>query len=119
MFARAAHLALAEKDAKLSNEVCWTGAVYGAGRQVLPACRHAVDLEPQNAGYRDSRGVALATSGSLREAIPDFEAYVAAAGTAEHKIERRRLWIRELRVGRQPFDEVTLRTLRNERFDFR
>ena len=86
---------------------------------VLPSCEQAVKLAKQDqAGFiHDSRGVALAMTGHYPEAAREFEQYVEwAKGKAEYKEQsrRREAWISELKGGRNPFDQATLKALRIE-----
>jgi WD40 repeat protein len=123
------------KDATLDNEVGWYGTLDGFPEIVLPACDRAVELakEEIKPQCRDTRGVALAMTGKLPEAIKDFEATVIwlnglekrelEAKTADGKKnaaefrkmrEKREEWIQKLKSGHNPFDESTLMSLRRE-----
>ena len=98
------------------NTLCWFGALDGYAAQVMAACERAVDLEPDRGAYRDSRGVARALTGDWAGALEDFAFYVEWANrTGEGtNVSWREGWIAALKAGRNPFDEATLRALRNE-----
>jgi WD40 repeat protein len=101
------------------NTLCWLGALSGHVKDVLDACGRAVALAPYNAKYRDSRGLARALTGDPTGAIEDFEAFIAWANEQDPEsnqaaITQREHWIADLRAGRQPFDEETLRQLHEQ-----
>lgn len=119
VFAQAVSAAAFSKDAEINNRVCWYGSLDGFAGMVLPSCEQAVKLaKPDQAGFiHDSRGVALAMTGHYPEAAREFEQYVEwAKGKAEYKEQsrRREAWISELKSGRNPFDQATLKALRIE-----
>jgi hypothetical protein len=122
-FTQASQLILETRDAELSNEICWAGSTNGYAREVLMACEYAVELEPENGKYRDSRGLARALTGNNSGAIEDFEFYVMwskqQGNTYETRGTKRASWIKELQKGQNPFDRMTLRALRNEAWNFR
>ncbi len=106
------------KDASANNGLCWFGTLDGFAAEVMPACERAVELAPasQLAGIRDSRGLALALTGKLAEAIPDFQALVDWCkdnGCADTQGSQREQWIAVLKSGQNPFDAQLLLSLRN------
>lgn len=116
-FVQAVALVLETEDATLSNEICWLGTIFELAQEVMPACEHAVDLDPDNGGFRDSRGLARALTGDVEGAIEDFRAYVtwARAGNRSDLLaDKRESWIADLQAGKNPFDAITLRQLRSE-----
>jgi WD40 repeat protein len=116
---RAAALVEDSQDADLANQICWQGATSGLGAHIMRACERAVSLEPTNAGFRDSRGVARASVGDLEGALEDFRFYVEAYGEDANRgrrVDRRRVWVEAIEAGGNPFDALTLRALRNELF---
>ena len=103
----------------LNNYVCWYGNLDQFAKEVMPACERAVNLEPDNGIYRDSRGVARALLGDYRGAIEDFQFFIAWAAeinlyTDKPYIAERNAWIDELKTGRNPLDTKTLEALRDE-----
>ena len=107
-----------EIPASYWNSLGWDGCTWGYAAEVMFACEQAVKLEPKNGNYRDTRGLARALTGNRGGAIEDFQFFVAWGQALYRKdlILKRRDWIRELEAGRYPFDEATLKALRNEYF---
>ena len=100
-----------------NNALCWQLSLVGRPEEALPSCDAAVAADP-TAFSRDSRGLTYALLGRTEEAIVDFEAFAAWAeeqpgGTDAH-YARCKEWIEALRAGHNPFDEETLKALRNE-----
>lgn len=100
-----------------NNALCWQLSLVGRPEEALPYCDAAVAADP-TAYSHDSRGLAYALLGRTEEAIADFEAFVAwveeQPGEIDPHYTRCQEWIETLRAGRNPFDEETLRALRNE-----
>ncbi len=106
-----------EIPARFWNNLCWFGSLWGNADKVLEACEKAVELAPDEGGYRDSRGVARALMGNFESAIEDFEFFIEWArkrDNLEEYITKRTAWIDELKAGQNPFDTATLEELRNE-----
>jgi WD40 repeat protein len=106
-------------EAAACNRVCWYGGLDGYARDVLPACGCAVEAAApeERPFYRDSRGLARARSGDRRGAIEDFAAFaqtVAGEASGSAAAQQRKAWIEALQAGRDPFDEPTLRALRQQ-----
>jgi hypothetical protein len=97
-------------NAKTWNSLCWFGSTYNQAAKVLFACEQAVTLEPQNAGYLDSRGLARALTNNIPGAIADFTAYINATDNAERKAQRQ-TWISDLQAGKNPFTPEVLKSL--------
>jgi protein-disulfide isomerase len=76
-YRKSAELAPQSKDGRHLNSICWNGAKAGFGSEVMPSCDRAVALFPNYAGYRDSRGLARATTGDFKGAISDIEYWIA------------------------------------------
>jgi WD40 repeat protein len=143
VFEEGVEMAAKSGAAVRSNEVAWHGTLDKLPDVVLPACSRAIALakDEDKANYRDTRGVALAMTGKLPEAIEDFQAYVTWSKTKEEKEkkaaedasspeekaqhqneqaswkgmrEKREHWIVDLKSGRNPFDAATLMKLRRE-----
>jgi hypothetical protein len=104
------------------NALCWHGASHGQAKDVISACDNAVEAARKKGSrlppdfYRDSRAVARAVIGDKEGAIADFVAYLdwCKRSRCGPQTSRRELWVRELRSGRNPFDEATLASLRDE-----
>jgi WD40 repeat protein len=107
-----------DRDLKISahswNALCWYGSLWGAAADVLPACEHAVALDPESGQVRDSRGVARALTGDRGGAIADFEMFVAQADDWPDAKKRRQGWIDALRGGGNPFTPEALNALKDE-----
>jgi tetratricopeptide (TPR) repeat protein len=87
------------------NQICWEGVQMDAARNVLWICEKAVAAEPDNGGYRDSRGVARALTGDTEAAIEDFTAFISWGQENfrdPEAIDTRRRWIAALGAGRRP-----------------
>lgn len=94
------------------NNISWWGCLWGYGHEswVLDASERAVEMNPPELNYRDTRGLVLALNGHFTQAIKDFSAYAAAAyGTAR---EQRVKWVQMLRSGENPFTAEGLRKIR-------
>jgi hypothetical protein len=132
-FSAAAKWAATIKDGQLNNNVAWWGTLDGSADLILPAC----DAGVRESGLaakpfaHDTRGVALACAGKLKEAASEFEKYLewsekilelsknrpdleALRENFEPLREKRAKWVTELNAGRNPFDSRTLEALRNE-----
>src|SRR5262249_54455242 len=95
------------------NNVCWKGSLEGFAKAVIAACENALNKEPDNLGYRDSRGLARALIGDRKGAIADFEAFLQADRFDEYK-EQRRGWIKMLKAGQNPFTPEVLKSIQNQ-----
>jgi regulator of sirC expression with transglutaminase-like and TPR domain len=84
----------------------------------MPACERAVELDSDNGGYRDSRGLARALVGAFEGAIEDFQFYIEWGQQqnrrSEERLQKRQGWIEQLKTGQSPFDEALLKELRQE-----
>jgi tetratricopeptide (TPR) repeat protein len=94
------------------NALCWGGSLNGSANEVMYACEHAVALEPDNGGFRDSRGLARALTNDYAGAIDDFRFYIkwgqenderGRKNRPQEALQKRRVWIQELEAGRNPF----------------
>jgi tetratricopeptide (TPR) repeat protein len=94
------------------NSLCWFGSLHrqAANPNVMAGCEKAVELEPENGGCRDSRGLARALTGNIEGAIEDFQAYIAWINNEEQKLQRQR-WIDVLLAGENPFTPEEIETL--------
>ncbi len=100
-----------EIPAQSWNNLCWSGSLNGAAADVLAACEQAIKLEPENGGYRDSRGLARALTGNIAGAIEDFQAFVNDPDNEEAKAQRQQ-WIEALKAEKNPFTPEVLKQLR-------
>jgi hypothetical protein len=106
-------------NAQYWNKLCRAGALWRKEKDIMDACGQAVELAPGSAAYRDSRGIARALIGDPAGAIDDFTFYIAWAKQDDAEgnkdaITRREEWIAALRAGNNPFDDKTLKALREE-----
>jgi WD40 repeat protein len=115
---QAVQMAIETDDAVLNNYVCWNGSIDGFAESVMPACERAVELDSDNGGYRDSRGLARALVGAFEGAIEDFQFYIEWGQQqnrrSEERLQKRQGWIEQLKTGQSPFDEALLKELRQE-----
>ncbi len=102
-----------EIPATVGNNLCWWGSLWGNAAEVMDACETAVALDPENAMFRDSRGLARALTGNIAGAIEDFQAFVDWTDNEKKKLQRQH-WIEVLRAGENPFTEEEIESLFNE-----
>jgi tetratricopeptide (TPR) repeat protein len=113
---RAEALNANEVSAMAWNDLCWYGSLHEQAAAVMFACEKAVSLDPENAGIRDSRGLARALTGDREGAIDDFRFFVTQGQSKrqQYVLEQREQWIRQLEAGEDPFDRQTLKQLSSE-----
>lgn len=109
------------KNANIANTMCWFGSLAGFAETMRETCEYAVQMEPDNASIRDSRGLMYALAGDTERAIEDFQYYIdkstaqlkqdEQADITRFQIAERRLWIDQLKAGQNPFDAPTIRHL--------
>lgn len=108
----ATRLAIRADDPVIANNVCWYGAVGGLATEVMPACEHAVRLDPSRGLYRDSRAVARALAGDLDGAAEDLRAFLASPdGTEPALRDERHGWLESLEAAEMPFGPAVLERL--------
>jgi hypothetical protein len=93
------------------NIMCWSGSLQGYVKQVLQYCELAVNLAPNDADVRDSRGLARALTGDVEGAILDFQ-YLVDHFDQPATVEERKQWIVKLKNGTNPFTPEVLESLR-------
>ncbi len=101
----------------LWNAVCWYASLYGQPGGALTFCDTALQLDPGNPSYLDSRGLARALTGDLAGAAADFKVFVAftrQVGRYEPYGKLRDGWIVALEKGQNPLDAATIETLKQE-----
>lgn len=105
-----------EVSAQSWNSLCWGGSLHDHAADVLYACENAVNLEPENKIWLDSRGLARALTGDLAGALTDFQAVLESnffdAGYRENEKKRRQRWVKALQAGENPFTSEELEALR-------
>jgi WD40 repeat protein len=112
------------------SRLCRLGALWDMARDVYESCGRAVALDPNNGAFHDSRGIARALMSDSTGAIEDFRAYLRLAKASYQELilpaypapmeesilqptdKQRTDWIDALLSGRNPFDEATLKALR-------
>jgi hypothetical protein len=118
ILSQAVQSAVKTENAVLNDYVCWNGSVDGLAESVMPACERAVELDSDNARYRDSRGLARVLTGDFEGAIEDFGSYIEwgqdQGRRFEERLQKRQDWIEQLKTGQNPFDEALLKELRQE-----
>ena len=85
----------------------------------MKACEYAVELDPEELGNVDTRGVARAVAGDHKGAIEDFQKFIDkwdGDGSPEGARikEQRRGWIKALNEGKNPFTSDVLLELRKQ-----
>jgi hypothetical protein len=99
------------------NAVCWYGSLYGQPTAVLPFCETALQLDPGNPSYLDSRGLARALTGDLTGAAADFKVFVAYSrqvGRYDQYGKLRDGWVVLLEKGQNPFTPEVIQALKEE-----
>lgn len=96
------------------NELCWHGGLNGLADEILFACDHAVQGIPDSGAFKGSRALARAQTGDLEGAIDDLEHYLmwGHGRRTESELQAHAAWLTELKSGRNPFDDQTLKKLR-------
>jgi len=93
------------------NQMCWIGSLNGHSAEVMDACERAVETNPSEWRFRDSRGLGRALMGKFKGAIEDFQEFVRGTDDDEARAQRQR-WIQALREGKNPFTTEELESLR-------
>ena len=93
--------------------LCWKGSVRGYAKEVMFTCDKAVTLAPENAWYRDHRGIARALVGNNKGAIEDFQIVIPKVNKKEKKLQRQR-WVNDLHSGKNPFTPEDKKGLLNQ-----
>ena len=107
------------------NTLCWNGSLRGHAAEVINYCEKAVELEPENGHWQDSRGLARVLTGNTEGAIEDFQAFIDRIDNTEPQTDadkvkfnkwkqQRQGWIDALRAGENPFTEEVLKSLLSE-----
>lgn len=96
------------------GELCWHGSLYDRSADVLFAGDRAVELEPDNGSYRDTRGLARVLTGDISGAIEDFQAAVDSDELSDTAKRQRQGWLEALRAGENPFTPEVLGELRGK-----
>jgi hypothetical protein len=93
------------------NHLGWFGSIHNRASDVLFACEKALGSE-SSALLKDTRGLALALTGNISEAIENFESAIAIGELEEEMLEKRKRWLEALKSGINPFTPVELEALR-------
>ncbi|WP_071515904.1 pentapeptide repeat-containing protein [Geitlerinema sp. PCC 9228] len=105
-----------EISASFWSSLCWLGSINDCAADVLSAGDKAVEREPENGRWRDTRGLARALTGDVAGAIEDFQS-VLENHTFSHdpeKQQKRQRWLQALQAGENPFTPEELDKLRPE-----
>ena len=98
------------------NNLCRYGCKHNRAVDVLFAGEKAVELEPENGKYRDTRGLAIALTGNFAGAAEDFQ--VALESNAfdyyEEREQRRKRWLAILQMKGNPFTPEEISKLWHE-----
>ena len=105
-----------EISALFWNNLCWWGSLYDRAADILYAGEKAVELEPDNRMYLDTRGLARALTDNVNGAIEDFQAVLDSGyfDNRESLKQRRQRWLEALRAGQNPFTPEEMEALRRE-----
>ncbi len=105
-------------DASTNDDVCWAGALNGLPPElVLPACKKAIELQPDVAFYYEGRGLIHSMMMKDTEAIADFKTAIEVARQTQHGEDRIPMWqdwLSQIEQHRQPFDEHMMQQLRED-----
>ena len=99
------------------NNLCWYGSIWGLAEDVLYACDLTVEMDPEDGGKRDSRGLGRALTRDFAGAIEDFQYFIAWGAensVPSEVLELREEWVLSLEAGSNPLDETMLARLRSE-----
>jgi uncharacterized protein YjbI with pentapeptide repeats len=98
------------------NLLCLYGSLHGHASQVLFAGDKAVELEPDDKNYQDSRGLARGFTGDLAGAKEDLQAVLDSGyfDDSEEEKQQRVRWVEVLEAGENPFTPEELQVLRQE-----
>ncbi len=113
-------LALRPAYGNAFNLLCWGYALEQQPEVAFPHCLKAVEADPTEPLFQDSRGLAYALLGDYAAATADFETYAAWLEAEQPSPEwerdamRRRAWIGALQKGENPFNAEILKILRQE-----
>lgn len=126
---RAVALTVQTGDADTNKKICWEQSARGLAANALRACERAVELASEKRApyppeyYQDARGLAYALINppdNYQKAIDDFQAFVDWANAPDQTgkyapyVRERQRWIIELKEGRDPFNETTLKQIRDD-----
>jgi tetratricopeptide (TPR) repeat protein len=92
------------------NDLCRFGSLRRHAGEVMVACERAMELQPDNGRFRDSRGVARAMTGDRKGALEDFQEVIKQVKDPAQKSQRQR-WVDALRAGKDPFTDKEIQTL--------
>jgi hypothetical protein len=105
--------------------LCWVGVLHNQAIEILFASEKATHSRPDFPVYRDTRGLVRALTGDIQGAIDDFESVIEKIG--DHQafgsayrfvgfgdVERRKKWLKALRLGQNPFTPELLETMRKQ-----
>jgi len=95
-----------------ANNLCWWGSLWAHAAEVMDYCELALRLQPDNANFKDSRGLARALTGHLQEAIGDFQAFIERNDDGPPRRRRQRL-VEQLTAGKNPFTPDEIQSLRS------
>jgi hypothetical protein len=102
------------ENGELNNGICWEGTLRGFADTVQAACERALELEPNQGSFLDSRAVNRGARGDREGAAEDLRSlldWAEGQPSPPSWVERRRDWLDALERGESPFDEEMLRSL--------
>jgi WD40 repeat protein len=88
-------------DASSYNTLCWYGSLWGYYREVLPVCKKAHELAPDDANIGDSLGVALVLNGRVKNGLPYLLKFASTSTNKPHA-QHRLAWLPDLESGKNP-----------------
>jgi WD40 repeat protein len=103
------------------NLLCWHGSLWGRSKDVFHACEKAVQQQPDESNFTDSRGVARALRAfannslnkaqlaeELSQAIQDLQSFASDPKKEGDRRGLRKCWIVDLRHEKNPFTAEVL-----------
>jgi WD40 repeat protein len=100
------------------NTLCWYGSWWNERGVELPpaimdACEKAIQKNPDEITFVDSRGVARVMAGQQEGAKEDFERYMESGASGQEKVERQE-WIEKLNRRVFPFTPEQINRYRRQ-----
>jgi uncharacterized protein YjbI with pentapeptide repeats len=104
--------------ASLWNKIAWLSCLYGyPDNECYEAAINAVQLANTKGNYHDTLGLVFALRGDYESSIKEFEIALESEDVQDwikDFRDKRRAWIKDLRLGQNPFNEDVIKDLKIE-----